>query len=114
MTLNCEAIDLTDASDVCNIFKLFEGIHQTEDKANEPYDITNGLSVIRVYSSINAQTFGLNSPLIDNLIHVSMGLNNMITWDNLLIVVDPNYEYYLITYNTISDMFNIQEEQQGV
>ena len=56
-----------------------KGIHQTEDKANEPYDITNGLSVIRVYSSINAQTFGLNSSLIDNLIHVSMGLNNR-TW----------------------------------
>ena len=41
------------------------------------------MSVIRVYSSINAQTFGLNSLLIDNLIHVSMGLNNMITWDDL-------------------------------
>ena len=51
------------------------------------YDITNGMSVIRVYSSINAQTFGLKSPLIDNLIHVSMGLNNMITWDNLSIDV---------------------------
>ena len=78
-----------------NDIKLYEGIHQTADKANEPYDITNGLSVIRVYSSINAQTFGLNSPLIDNLIHVSMGLNNMITWDNLSIDVieQPNLAY---------------------
>ena len=83
MTLNCEAIDLTDASDVCNIFKLFEGIHQSADKANEPYYITNGLSVIRVYSSIKAHTFGLNSPLIDNLIHVSIGLNNR-TWLTLI------------------------------
>ena len=59
------------------------------------YDITNGMSVIRVYSSINAQTFGLKSPLIDNLIHVSMGLNNMITWDNLSIDVieQSNLDY---------------------
>ena len=63
--------------------------------ATEPYDITNGMSVIRVYSSINAQTFGLKSPLIDNLIHVSMGLNNMITWDNLSIDVieQSNLDY---------------------
>ena len=63
--------------------------------ASEPFDITNGQSVIRVYSSINAQTFGLNSPLIDNLIHVSMGLNNMITWDNLSIDVieQSNWDY---------------------
>ena len=45
------------------------------------------MSVIRVYSSINVQTFGPKSPLIDNLIHVSRGLNNMITWDNLSIDV---------------------------
>ena len=58
-------------------------------------DITNGMSVIRVYSSINAQTFGLKSPLIDNLIHVSMGLNNMITWDDLAIDVieQSNLDY---------------------
>ena len=63
--------------------------------ASEPYDITNGMSVIRVYSSINAQTFGLKSPLIDNLIHVSMGLNNMIIWDDLSIDVieQSNLDY---------------------
>ena len=65
------------------------------------YDITNGMSVIRVYSSINAQTFGLKSPLIDNLIHVSMGLNNMTTWDNLSIDVieqsNLNYIDWVLT-----------------
>ena len=90
-----ESIDLTNASDIANIFKLDQRIHTTGRSATVPFDITNGQSVIRVYSSINAQTFGLNSPLIDNLIHVSMGLNNMITWDNLSIDVieQSNWDY---------------------
>ena len=81
-----ESIDLSGASDISNILRL-EGVLSPPAVATDPYDITNGMSVIRVYSSINAQTFGLKSPLIDNLIHVSMGLNNMISWDNLSIDV---------------------------
>ena len=81
-----ESVDLSGASDIANILRL-EGVLSPPAVATEPYDITNGMSVIRVYSSINAQTFGLKSPLIDNLIHVSMGLNNMISWDNLSIDV---------------------------
>ena len=90
-----ESVDLTDASDIASIFRLDQKVHGTGTIASEPFDITNGQSVIRVYSSINAQTFGLNSPLIDNLIHVSMGLNNMITWDNLSIDVieQSNWDY---------------------
>ena len=89
------SVDLTDASDIANIFRLDQKLHGMGTIASEPFDITNGQSVIRVYSSINAQTFGLNSPLIDNLIHVSMGLNNMITWDNLSIDVieQSNWDY---------------------
>ena len=75
---NAQSVDLSGASDIANILKL-EGVLTPPAVATEPYDITNGMSVIRVYSSINAQTFGLKSPLIENLIHVSMGLNNMIT-----------------------------------
>ena len=84
---NAQSVDLSGASDIANILKLEGLLTTTTTVASEPYDITNGMSVIRVYSSINAQTFGLKSPLIDNLIHVSMGLNNMITWDNLSIDV---------------------------
>ena len=90
-----ESVDLTDASEIASIFRLDQKLHTGSSTASEPFDITNGQSVIRVYSSINAQTFGLNSPLIDNLIHVSMGLNNMTTWDNLSIDVinQPNLDY---------------------
>ena len=90
-----DSVDLTDASDIASIFRLDQRVLTTGTIASEPFDITNGQSVIRVYSSINAQTFGLNSPLIDNLIHVSMGLNNMITWDNLSIDVieQSNWDY---------------------
>ena len=90
-----DSVDLTDASDIASIFRLDQRLHAMGAIASEPFDITNGQSVIRVYSSINAQTFGLNSPLIDNLIHVSMGLNNMITWDNLSIDVieQSNWDY---------------------
>ena len=89
-----DSVDLTDASDIASIFRLGD-VLRPGTIASEPFDITNGQSVIRVYSSINAQTFGLNSPLIDNLIHVSMGLNNMITWDNLSIDVieQSNWDY---------------------
>ena len=90
-----DSVDLTDASDIASIFRLDQKVNGMGTIASEPFDITNGQSVIRVYSSINAQTFGLNSPLIDNLIHVSMGLNNMITWDNLSIDVieQSNWDY---------------------
>ena len=88
------AVDLSGAPDYTSILKL-DDVVEAGMVASEPYDITNGMSVIRVYSSINAQTFGLKSPLIDNLIHVSMGLNNMITWDNLSIDVieQSNLDY---------------------
>ena len=90
-----QSIDLTNAPDIASIFRLDQQVLTPGAIANEPYDITNGMSVIRVYSSINAQTFGLKSPLIDNLIHVSMGLNNMTTWDNLSIDVieQSNWDY---------------------
>ena len=89
------AVDLSGAPDYTNILKLEGVVGGSNVAASEPYDITNGMSVIRVYSSINAQTFGLKSPLIDNLIHVSMGLNNMITWDDLAIDVieQSNLDY---------------------
>ena len=69
---NAQTIDLSGASDIANILRP-KGVLTPPAVATEPYDITNGMSVIRVYSSINAQTFGLKSQLIDNLIHVSMG-----------------------------------------
>ena len=91
---NAQSIDLSGVNDIANILRL-EGVLTPPAVATEPCDITNGMSVIRVYSSINAQTFGLKSPLIDNLIHVSMGLNNMITWDDLAIDVieQSNLDY---------------------
>ena len=90
-----DSVDLTDASDIASIFRLEQKVNGMGTTASEPFDITNGQSVIRVYSSINAQTFGLNSPLIDNLIHDSMVLNNMITRYNLSIVVieQSNWDY---------------------
>ena len=60
------AVDLSGAPDYTSILKLEGVVGGSNVAASEPYDITNGMSVIRVYSSINAQTFGLKSPLIDN------------------------------------------------
>ena len=50
---NAQSVDLSGASDIANILKL-EGFLTPTTVASEPYDITNGMSVIRVYSSINA------------------------------------------------------------
>ena len=101
---NAQSIDLSGVNDITNILRL-EGVLTPPAVATEPYDITNGMSVIRIYSSINAQTFGLKSPLIDNLIHVSMGLNNMISWDNLSIDVieQSNLDYIDWTLTDAND-----------
>lgn len=93
VTSNCESVDLTDAADVAKILKMEERLYNYDGEVhtNEPYDITNGQGVIRIYSSIMKQTFGIKSSLIDNLIHVSIGLNNIITMDNLNIdVIDQS------------------------
>lgn len=93
VTSNCESVDLTDAPDVAKILKMEERLYSYDGEVhtNEPYDITNGQGVIRIYSSIMKQTFGIKSSLIDNLIHVSIGLNNIITMDNLNIdVIDQS------------------------
>ena len=93
VTSNCESVDLTDAPDVAKILKMEERLYSYDGEVhtNEPYDISNGQGVIRIYSSIMKQTFGIKSSLIDNLIHVSIGLNNIITMDNLNIdVIDQS------------------------
>ena len=93
VTSNCECVDLSDAPDVAKILKMEERLYNYDGKVHtsEPYDITNGQGVIRIYSSIMKQTFGIKSSLIDNLIHVSIGLNNIITIDNLNIdVIDQS------------------------
>ena len=93
VTSNCECVDLSDAPDVAKILKMEERLYSYDGEVytNEPYDITNGQGVIRIYSSIMKQTFGIKSSLIDNLIHVSIGLNNIITIDNLNIdVIDQS------------------------
>ena len=50
------------------------------------------------------QTFGIKSSLIDNLIHVSIGLNNIITLDNLSIDVIKQSNLDYIEWN-ITDMY---------
>ena len=91
VTSNCQSISFEDAPDFANMFRLkrkryeYKGV--TVPAATEVYDITNGLGVIKIYSSIMKQTFGINSSFIDNLIHVSIGLNNIVTIDNLNIDV---------------------------
>ena len=93
VTSNCECVDLSDAPDVAKILKMEERLYNYDGEVHtsEPYDITNGQGVIRIYSSIMKQTFGIKSSLIDNLIHVSIGLNNIITIDNLNIdVIDQS------------------------
>ena len=89
-------VDLTNAPDVANIFHLNTTVYEKNQTGGEsPFDITNGLSVVKIYSSIMEQTFGIRSSLIDNLIHVSAGLNNICSYDNLNInVVDQsNLDY---------------------
>ena len=50
------------------------------------------------------QTFGIKSSLIDNLIHVSIGLNNIITLDNLSIDVTKQSNLDYIEWS-ITDMY---------
>ncbi len=94
--VNTKQIDLSRAPDVANIFHMKQKIYlKDETGGTAPFDISNGLSVIKIYSSIMQQTFGIKSSLIDNLIHVSTGLNNICSYDNLDInVVDQsNLDY---------------------
>lgn len=87
ITSNCKSIDFSDASDFANMFRFERKSYNTGDKATEVYDVTNGLGVVKIYSSIMKQTFGIKSSFIDNLIHVSTGLNNIVSIDNLNIDV---------------------------
>ena len=87
ITSNCKSIDFCDAPDFANIFRFERKSYNTGDKATEVYDVTNGLGVIKIYSSIMKQTFGIKSSFIDSLIHVSTGLNNIVSIDNLNIDV---------------------------
>lgn len=94
--VNTKQIDLSRSPDVANIFHMKQKIYlKDETGGTSPFDISNGLSVIKIYSSIMQQTFGIKSSLIDNLIHVSTGLNNICSYDNLDInVVDQsNLDY---------------------
>lgn len=91
VTSGCKSIDFTDAPDFCNIFHFEKKVYVPNEKVSEVYDIANGLGVIKVYSSIMRQTFGIKSSFIDNLIHVSIGLNNIVSIDNLNIdVIDQS------------------------
>lgn len=87
ITSNCKSIDFSDAPDFANMFRFERKSYNTGDKATEVYDVTNGLGVVKIYSSIMKQTFGIKSSFIDNLIHVSTGLNNIVSIDNLSIDV---------------------------
>ena len=87
ITSNCVSIDFTDAPDFANMFRFERRTYYSGEKATEVYDTTNGLGVIKIYSSIMNQTFGIKSSFIDNLIHVSIGLNNIVSIDNLNIDV---------------------------
>lgn len=87
ITSNCKSIDFSDAPDFANMFRFERKSYNTGDKATEVYDVTNGLGVVKIYSSIMKQTFGIKSSFIDNLIHVSTGLNNIVSIDNLNIDV---------------------------
>lgn len=89
------SIDLTKAPDIARIFRFPARKLNFDERATKPYDITNGTSVIKVYSSIMKQVFGIKSSFIDNLIHVSPGLNNIVSYDNLNIDVsdNPNLDY---------------------
>ena len=87
ITSNCKSIDFSDAPDFANMFRFERKSYNTGDKATEVYNVTNGLGVVKIYSSIMKQTFGIKSSFIDNLIHVSTGLNNIVSIDNLNIDV---------------------------
>lgn len=99
-----KSIDLTLAPDIARIYHFEQKSYTSGSKSNEPYDISNGQNVIRIYSSIMNQTFGIKSSLIDNLIHVSTGLNNIITLDNLSIDVTKQSNLDYIEWN-ITDMY---------
>ena len=94
--VDTKQVDLSKAPDVANIFHMEQKIYlQGQTGGTAPFDIFNGLSTIKIYSSVMEQTFGINSSLIDNLIHVSIGLNNICSYDNLDINVvnQSNLDY---------------------
>jgi len=88
-------MDFTDAPDIANILGFDQRSYNSGDASSIPVDITNGKAVVKIYSSIMEQTFGIKSSFIDNIIHVSTGLNNVCTYDNLDISVvnKPNLDY---------------------
>lgn len=89
------SMDFTDSPDIANILGFEQKSYNSTSKSSKPVDITNNKSVVKIYSSLMEQTFGIKSSLIDNLIHVSTGLNNVCTFDNLdiSVVSKPNLDY---------------------
>jgi len=83
----CQSCDFTDAPDIANILKFDRKSYTTGSTSDKPVDITNNKAVIKIYSSIMQQTFGIKSSFCDSLIHVTTGLNNVTTQDNLDISV---------------------------
>ena len=104
VTDSCKSIDLTYAPDIARIYQFEQKKYVSGSKSNESYDRSNGQNVIRIYSSIMNQTFGIKSSLIDNLIHVSIGLNNIITLDNLSIDVTKQSNLDYIEWSIV-DMY---------
>ena len=93
-----KTVDFTDAPDIANILRFEQKIYTPSSAGSvtpTAVDITNNKSVVKIYSSLVQQTFGITSSMIDNLIHVSVGLNNIVTQDNLDIQVvnQPNLDY---------------------
>ena len=58
VTSNCECVDLSDAPDVTNIFKMEERVYEQDGlvHTSESQDISNRQGMIRIYSSIMKQT----------------------------------------------------------
>jgi len=91
----CTSCNMSSAPDIANIFKLYGDNIATGTTASEPVDVTNATSVIKLYSSLMQQTFGIKSSFCDCIIHSSMGLNNITEYNNLDISVstNPNLSY---------------------
>lgn len=91
-------IDLTDAPDLQNILKV-NTIWQSPERSAETCDFSNGLNEFKIYSSVVKQSYSdITCPLTDFFVTAAIGLNNLVTYENLSIPVNVDHNFMKVWY----------------
>ena len=91
------SMNLSKAPCIKKIFFIESDSIEAGTVINKRYDISGGLSVIRVFSDIVKSDHNHNS-LVDIPIYVSQGLDNTLTLSNLCIPINTGYNTKYITF----------------